>query len=327
VPSYCTQLHRQLHYQFGIAISVTLVTRLSKLTSVIPMCNEDASSRLCHTHTCQLSRHVHLPLRTTTSRAINIFDLIHYDLRTSLVLSVSGYKYYLVVLDDCSHYLWTFPLRLKFDAFPTLTQFFAYVKTKFGVIIKAVKCDNGREFDNSSSRTFFLTHVSSVCPAPTPHLKTVKLSASSVLPTTPFAHFYFMPASHQPFGLKLSTRQRFFSTYYPPRPFIFPLHTSPSSTQYPPTNTFACSVAPAIPTSLPPLATNLIPAPLSVLFLATSRITKGTGVLTSYQTVSFFSATLFSMSPPFPLLNSNPPPPPKNLTSWTTLALTRCHHL
>jgi hypothetical protein len=32
------------------------------------------------------------------------------------------------------------------------------VKTQFGVTIKAVQCDNEREFDNSSSRTFFLTH-------------------------------------------------------------------------------------------------------------------------------------------------------------------------
>jgi hypothetical protein len=129
---------------------------LSKLASIVPMCNKDASSPLCHA--CQLSRHVRLPFRTSTSRAVNNFDLIHCDLWTSPILSVSGFKYYLVVLDGCSHYLWTFPLQLKSDAFPTLTQFFAYVKTQFGVTIKVVQYDNGHEFDNSSSRTFFLTH-------------------------------------------------------------------------------------------------------------------------------------------------------------------------
>jgi hypothetical protein len=35
------------------------------------------------------------------------FDLVHCDLWTS-VASISGYKYYLVILDDCSHYVWTF---------------------------------------------------------------------------------------------------------------------------------------------------------------------------------------------------------------------------
>jgi len=101
---------------------------------------------------------VRLPFHLSTSRASNNFDLIHCDLWTSLVLSVSGYKYYLAILDDCSHYLWTFPLKLKSNAFPTITQFFALVSTQFGTTIKAVQCDNGREFDNSNSRTFFLTH-------------------------------------------------------------------------------------------------------------------------------------------------------------------------
>jgi len=71
---------------------------------------------------------------------------------------VSGFKYYLVILDDHSHYLWTFPLRLKSDTYTTLTHFFAHVQTKFGVTVKAVQYDYDKEFDNSSARTFFLTH-------------------------------------------------------------------------------------------------------------------------------------------------------------------------
>jgi hypothetical protein len=32
------------------------------------------------------------------------FNLIRCDLLTSLVVSVSGYKYYLIIFDDFSHY-------------------------------------------------------------------------------------------------------------------------------------------------------------------------------------------------------------------------------
>jgi len=71
---------------------------------------------------------------------------------------VSGYKYYLVILDDCAHYTWTFPLRLKSNTFSVLSNFFSYVRAQFDSMIKAVQCDNGREFDHSSARTFFLTH-------------------------------------------------------------------------------------------------------------------------------------------------------------------------
>ena len=81
-----------------------------------------------------------------------------YDLWTSPVISISGYKYYIVLVDDYSHYSWTFLLRAKSDAFPTLRHFFAWVSTQFGLTIKVVQCDNGREFDNSTSRAFFLSH-------------------------------------------------------------------------------------------------------------------------------------------------------------------------
>jgi hypothetical protein len=89
-------------------------------------------------------------------RAEKPFDLVHLDLWTSPIVSVSGYKYYLVILDDCTHYLWTFPLKLKSDTFTTLSHFFAYVSTQFGCTVKAIQCDNGREFDNSSTHTFLL---------------------------------------------------------------------------------------------------------------------------------------------------------------------------
>jgi hypothetical protein len=109
---------------------------------------------------------------SSTSRAAQAFDLVHCDLWTSLVLSLSGYKYYLVILDDFSHshFLWTFPLRLKSDTFPTLTHFFAWVSThlfacvstQFRRPVRALQCDNGCEFDNSASRTF-LFHGVQLC--------------------------------------------------------------------------------------------------------------------------------------------------------------------
>jgi hypothetical protein len=62
-------------------------------------------------HACQLGKHTRLPFSSSSSRAEKAFDLLHLDLWTSLVISVSGSKYYLVILDDFTHYLWTFPLK------------------------------------------------------------------------------------------------------------------------------------------------------------------------------------------------------------------------
>ena len=130
---------------------------LSKLASTSAIsCTKGLDASLCHA--CQLGRHIRLSFPTSSSRALKVFDLIHCDLWTSPVMSVSGYKYYLVILDDCSHYLWTFPLRLKSETFTTLSNFFSYATTQFGCAIKQVQSDNGREFDNSSARSFFLQH-------------------------------------------------------------------------------------------------------------------------------------------------------------------------
>jgi hypothetical protein len=70
---------------------------------------------------------VRLPFTVSNSRATHPFDLIHCDPWTSPIVSVSGYKYYLVILDDCTHYTWTFPLRLKSDTFGVVRQNFVHV--------------------------------------------------------------------------------------------------------------------------------------------------------------------------------------------------------
>jgi hypothetical protein len=122
-------------------------------------------------HTCQLGKHIRLPFHSSSQRAEHPFDLIHLDLCTSPVVSVSGSKYYLVILDDFTHYLWTFPLKLKSDTFTTLFNFLAYVSTQFGRTAKAIQCDNGREFDNSFTRIFLLsngTQLQMSCPYTSP---------------------------------------------------------------------------------------------------------------------------------------------------------------
>jgi hypothetical protein len=80
-------------------------------------------------HTCQLGKHTRLPFHSSSHRAKHPFDLIHLDLWTSPIVSVSGSKYYLVIFDDFTYYLWIFPLKLKSDIFTTLSNFIAYVST------------------------------------------------------------------------------------------------------------------------------------------------------------------------------------------------------
>jgi histone deacetylase 1/2 len=70
----------------------------------------------------------------------------------------SGLKYYLVIVDDFSHFMWTFPLRQKSDTAATLIAFVAYVHTQFSRPLVAMQADNGTEFINSTVTAFFTTH-------------------------------------------------------------------------------------------------------------------------------------------------------------------------
>jgi hypothetical protein len=58
------------------------------------------------------------------------------------LVQVSLVKYYLVILDDCTHYSWTFSLCQKSDMFPILSHFSIFVSTQFGYTIRSVQCDN-----------------------------------------------------------------------------------------------------------------------------------------------------------------------------------------
>jgi hypothetical protein len=116
------------------------------------------SKKLDFCHACQLGKHTRLPFCSSSHRAEHPFDLIHLDLWTSPIVSVSGSKYYLVILDDFTHYLWIFPLKLKSYTITTLSYFFAYVSTQFDRAVKAIQCDNRRDFDNSSTHFFLLSN-------------------------------------------------------------------------------------------------------------------------------------------------------------------------
>ena len=122
-------------------------------------------------HACRLGKHTRLPFRASSHVASYPFELIHSDVWTSPVASNTGYIYYLVILDDFSHYVWTFPLRRKSDTLATLAAFYSYVSTQFGGPILALQTDNGKEFDNLAVRTLLTTHGTTfrlTCPYTSP---------------------------------------------------------------------------------------------------------------------------------------------------------------
>jgi hypothetical protein len=87
-----------------------------------PCCN-NADGCLCQI--CQLGKHYIIPVPPSISRSSFLFQLIHCDLWTSKIQRVSRNKYYLIITDDFSNYMWTFPLTLKYDVHEKFRHFHA----------------------------------------------------------------------------------------------------------------------------------------------------------------------------------------------------------
>jgi hypothetical protein len=90
-----------------------------------------------------------MPFTNSSSSTSVPFELIHCDVSTSPVLSISRFKYYLVIVDDFTHYCWTFPLRHKSEVHRHITDFVAYAHTQFSLPVRCFQANNG----TSSSTT------------------------------------------------------------------------------------------------------------------------------------------------------------------------------
>jgi hypothetical protein len=88
----------------------------------------------------------------TTDRPLK---LLHMDLLGPIAyISISGSKYCLVIVDDCSRFTWVFFLQEKSQTQETLKGFLRRAQNEFGLRIKKIRSDNGTEFKNSQIEGF-----------------------------------------------------------------------------------------------------------------------------------------------------------------------------
>ncbi|RWR76373.1 putative polyprotein [Cinnamomum micranthum f. kanehirae] len=120
----------------------------------------DGSSKLSSICTpCQMGKSKKLPFSISSSISSNPLDLIHCDLwGSSPELSISGYSYYVSFIDDCTKYVWFYPLATKSQTFVTFLKFKAYVENMLSTTIKAFQSDGGGEFMSNRFQNFLTSH-------------------------------------------------------------------------------------------------------------------------------------------------------------------------
>jgi hypothetical protein len=112
-----------------------------------------------HCEPCIRGKHHCDPFPQCAShRATSFLEHIHSDLHQLLVLTSSGFRYWLLFIDDYSRYFWIYLLRKKSEMFDTFTQFKAMVKKQFDKSILCLHDDKGGEFIGIKWNTFFAQH-------------------------------------------------------------------------------------------------------------------------------------------------------------------------
>jgi hypothetical protein len=94
--------------------------------------------------------------RASTYRAEHVLDLVHGDLCGPIMpATMSGNKYFLLVVDDNSRYMWIEVLRTKDEAFRFFRKIKAHAELQSGAKLRVFRLDRGREFNSKEFTSYY----------------------------------------------------------------------------------------------------------------------------------------------------------------------------
>ena len=86
------------------------------------------------------------PFPTSDTRATAPLEKIFADLHDVGVRSASGYRYWIIILDECTSHKAALPLKKKSEAFAAFKKFKGWAENITGKKIKIFRHDKGGEF-------------------------------------------------------------------------------------------------------------------------------------------------------------------------------------
>ena len=96
---------------------------------------------------CQLGKQLVLSFNISESMSIDIFDLIHSDVKVpSFVFSIGESRYFVIFVNDYSHYNWIFHMKHRFELLQVYSNFAKIVEIQFSKQIKNFQSNNSLEY-------------------------------------------------------------------------------------------------------------------------------------------------------------------------------------
>ena len=99
------------------------------------------------------------PFPSSKTRASKPLELIHTDLHGPFKTStISGYRYWITFIDDCTRFRAVMFLKTKDQAFDAFRRYKAYAENHLGTKIQCMRVDKGGEYMSTKFNDFMLDH-------------------------------------------------------------------------------------------------------------------------------------------------------------------------
>jgi transposase InsO family protein len=140
------------HSRLGHPSAKVLHTIFPSLSSCNPL---DFNSVKSHCKHCLAGKMHQLPFTVSTNKVTAPFQLVHADLwGPAPSVSLNGFKFYLVLVDEYTKFTWVYLLTHKSETFTLFKQFIALVQNQFKQSVQIFRTDCGGEFTSTAFNTF-----------------------------------------------------------------------------------------------------------------------------------------------------------------------------
>jgi len=143
------------HFRLGHP-RTDVVSRVIQEFQLPVSCQNFNKEVICNS--CQIGKSKRQPFSLSTRVSTQPLQLIHSDVWTSPVQSVSGYKFYVIFIDDYSRYTWFYPLVHKSEVFNSFIKFKQLAENQFSSNIKQLQSDGGGEYTSLQFQAFLNKH-------------------------------------------------------------------------------------------------------------------------------------------------------------------------
>ena len=119
--------------------------------------NDCKFTKLDFCEPCVNGKNHRLPFpKKSLTRATKPLELIHSDVCGKVsVPSLSGNNYFVTFIDDCTRFVWAYPIKTKDEVFDKFKCWKTIVEKQIGMKIKTFRSDNGGEYLSNMFKKFF----------------------------------------------------------------------------------------------------------------------------------------------------------------------------